>query len=100
VATVLARKAVRIRVYDVWLNGAPAGRIEVAGEPASEDRRVTGVPHLRLPTLRGLLRRDPATGLLPVIRHRCDEASCHRPSHWVTGPAADFTARERCGHRG
>jgi hypothetical protein len=32
-----------------------------------------------------------------VIRHRCDEASCHRPSHWVTGSTADnmadFTAR-------
>jgi hypothetical protein len=46
---------------------------------------------------RGLLRPDSAAGLLPVIRHRCDEASCHRPSHWVTGSAADnvadFTAR-------
>jgi hypothetical protein len=46
---------------------------------------------------RGLLRPDPATGLLPVIRHRCDEVSCHRPSHWVTGctadSVADFTAR-------
>ena len=46
---------------------------------------------------RGLLRPDPATGLLPVVRHRCDEASCHRPSHWVTGSTADnvadFTAR-------
>lgn len=32
-----------------------------------------------------------------MIRHRCDEASCHRPSHWVTGSTADnvadFTAR-------
>jgi hypothetical protein len=41
---------------------------------------------------RGLLRPDPATGLLPVIRHRCDEASCHRPSHWVTGSTADNVA--------
>ncbi len=28
---------------------------------------------------RGLLRPDPATGLLPVIRHRCDEAICPPP---------------------
>ena len=41
---------------------------------------------------RGLLRPDPATGLLPVVRHRCDEASCHRPSHWVTGSTADNVA--------
>ena len=47
----LARESARVRVYDEWLNGAPAGRIEVAGEPALEDRRVTRVPHLRLPTL-------------------------------------------------
>jgi len=36
-----------------------------------------------------------------VIRHRCDGASCHRPSHRVTGPAtdsaADFTARKGAG---
>src|SRR5258708_22318106 len=25
---------------------------------------------------------------IPLIRHRCDNASCHRPSHWVTGDAA------------
>jgi hypothetical protein len=47
---------------------------------------------------RGLLRPD-ATGRIPMIRHRCDEASCHRPSHWVTGSAADnaadYTARSR-----
>ena len=48
---------------------------------------------------RGLLRPGPATGLLPVIRYRCDEASCHRSSHWVTGSTADnatdYTARGR-----
>ena len=34
---------------------------------------------------------------LALIRHRCDNASCHRPSHWVTGDAAanaaDYQAR-------
>jgi hypothetical protein len=48
---------------------------------------------------RGLVRPDPETGLLPDIRHRCDEASCHRPSDWVTGSAADnaadYAARKR-----
>ena len=29
---------------------------------------------------------------VPVIRHRCDNASCHRPSHWVTGAPRDNTA--------
>jgi len=53
---------------------------------------------------RGLLRPDPATWLLPVIRHQCDEASCHCPSHWVTEStadnAADFTPpAERCRDR-
>ena len=45
---------------------------------------------------RGPLRPD-ADGKLPVIRHRCDESSCHNPSHWLTGTikdnADDYTAR-------
>ena len=48
---------------------------------------------------RGLIRPDPVTGRVPVVQHRCDEASCHRPSHWVTGStadnAADYAARAR-----
>lgn len=34
---------------------------------------------------------------VPLIRHRCDNASCHRPRHWVSGDAAtnaaDYQAR-------
>ena len=45
------------------------------------------------------MHTGPVTGLLPSIRHRCDEASCHRPSHGVTGSAAgnaaDYAARNR-----
>jgi hypothetical protein len=37
-------------------------------------------------------------GKLPVIRHRCDEASCCRPSHWLAGSirenAQDYIARK------
>jgi hypothetical protein len=66
-------------------------------EPERSAARVVASHVYGFQLSRGLLRPDPATGLLPVIRHRCDEASCHRPSHWVTGPAADnvadFTAR-------
>ena len=44
---------------------------------------------------RGLLRAE--AGRVPLIRHKCDEAPCHRPSHWVAGtPAenqADYQAR-------
>jgi hypothetical protein len=36
------------------------------------------------------LTRKP--GCSRTIRHRCDEASCHRPSDWVTGSAADNAA--------
>jgi hypothetical protein len=46
---------------------------------------------------RGLLR--PVGGLIPLVRHRCDEPSCHRPSHWVSGTvaqnAADYQSRAR-----
>lgn len=46
---------------------------------------------------RGLLQPDPGTGRLAVIRHRCDEASCHNPAHWASGTsgdnAADYAAR-------
>jgi RNA polymerase sigma-70 factor (ECF subfamily) len=50
----------------VWLNGAPAGRIEVAGEPAAlslvvEDGRVTRVYLVRNP--RKLTRLDEPVAL-------------------------------------
>jgi hypothetical protein len=48
---------------------------------------------------RGLLRPDPVTGVVPMIRHRCDEPSCHQPAHWISGTAldnsADYQARSR-----
>ena len=37
---------------------------------------------------RGVLRRG-SDGHLPLIRHSCDEASCHRPRHWLTGTVED-----------
>jgi hypothetical protein len=46
---------------------------------------------------RGRLRPGP-DGRLPVVRHRCDEASCMNPAHWTTGTkaenAADYEARK------
>ena len=66
-------------------------------EPERPGTRVVASHVYGFQLSRGLLRPDPATRLLPVIRHRCDEASCHRPSHWATGStadnAADFAAR-------
>jgi hypothetical protein len=47
---------------------------------------------------RGVLRRG-SDGHLPLIRHSCDEASCHRPRHWLTGTvednSRDYVARSR-----
>jgi hypothetical protein len=40
---------------------------------------------------RGPLRPGP-DGKLPVIRHVCDESSCHNPAHWITGTVADNAA--------
>lgn len=38
---------------------------------------------------------------MPLIRHRCDEASCHNPACWMTGTgadnAADYQARQMTG---
>jgi hypothetical protein len=48
---------------------------------------------------RGIPRADPVTGLLPVIRHRCDEPSCQAAGHLAPGSAADnardYLARRR-----
>lgn len=35
---------------------------------------------------------DPHTGLLPVIRHECDEASCQNPACWRRGDIASNMA--------
>jgi len=67
VATVLARASrSAFASTTVWLNGAPAGRIEVAGEPAAvslvvEDGRVTRVYLVRNP--RKLTRLDEPADL-------------------------------------
>jgi hypothetical protein len=48
---------------------------------------------------RGLPQPDPFTGVLPVIRHRCDEPSCQAAGHLAAGSAAensrDYLARRR-----
>jgi len=48
---------------------------------------------------RGIPGPDPATGLLPVIRHRCDEPSCQAAGHLAAGSPAeninDYLARRR-----
>ena len=48
---------------------------------------------------RGIPRPDPVTGLLPVIRHRCDEPSCQAAGHLAAGSPAenirDYLARRR-----
>jgi hypothetical protein len=47
---------------------------------------------------RGIPRADPVTGLLPVIRHRCDEPSCQAAGHLAAGSAAD-NARDYLARR-
>jgi hypothetical protein len=48
---------------------------------------------------RGVPQPDPVSGVLPVIRHRCDEPSCQAAGHLVAGSAAenaeDYLARRR-----
>jgi len=41
---------------------------------------------------RGITSPDPATGRLPIGRHRCDEPSCQAPRHLAAGTAADNAA--------
>lgn len=49
---------------------------------------------------RGPLERD-ADGRMPIVRHRCDETSCHNPACWALGTgadnAADYQARQHQG---
>src|SRR5262250_1648931 len=48
---------------------------------------------------RGIPQPDPVTGLLPVIRHRCDAPSCQAAGHLAPGSPAenirDYLARRR-----
>jgi hypothetical protein len=68
-------------------------RADIEGRPAT---RVVASHVYGHQLSRGPLQPD-ADGRLPVIRHTCDESSCHNPSHWITGTvrqnAADYAAR-------
>jgi hypothetical protein len=48
---------------------------------------------------RGVPGPDPVTGLMPVVRHRCDEPSCQAAGHLAAGSPAensrDYLARRR-----
>jgi hypothetical protein len=47
---------------------------------------------------RGVPGPDPVTGMLPVIRHRCDEPSCQAAGHLAAGSPAENAQdyRARC----
>jgi len=61
-------------------------RQAVAGRPAS----LVVPAHIYGYVLsRGISCADPVTGLLPVIRHRCDEPSCQAAGHLAAGSPAD-----------
>ena len=48
---------------------------------------------------RGVPAPDPVTGLMPVVRHRCDEPSCQAAGHLAAGSPAensrDYLARRQ-----
>jgi hypothetical protein len=69
-------------------------RRAVAGRPAS----LVVPAHIYGYVLsRGVPRPDPVTGVLAVIRHRCDEPSCQAAAHLAAGSPAenshDYLAR-------
>src|SRR6266568_5194756 len=68
-------------------------RADIEGRPAT---RVVASHVYGHQLGRGPLQPD-ADGRLPVIRHTCDESSCHNPSHWITSTvrqnSADYAAR-------
>jgi hypothetical protein len=85
------------RVGEHWfwtgaLSGSGHGRLRV---PRHLGSRVVASHLYGFQLVYGALRLTQAG--LPLIRHRCDNASCHRPSCWVTGDAAanaaDYQAR-------
>src|SRR5215472_18853125 len=70
-------------------------RRAVAGQPAS----LVVPAHVYGYVLsRGIPGADPVTGVLPVIRHRCDEPSCQAAGHLAAGSAAD-NARDYLARR-
>jgi hypothetical protein len=76
------------RASECWfwtgaLSASGHGRLRV---PAHLGTRVVASHVYGYQLVYGVLVLD-ASGLA-VVRHRCDNASCHRPSHWVTGDAA------------
>jgi len=85
------------RAGDCWfwtgaLSGSGHGRLRV---PAHLGTRVVTSHLYGYQLVYGALVLDDNG--VPLIRHRCDNASCHRPRHWVSGDAkanaADYQAR-------
>lgn len=72
-----------------------AGTRKAAGPPS----RVVASHVFGWQLSRGPLRRDGE--LMPLIRHRCDNTSCHNPAHWLLGTgqsnATDYRARIHTG---
>src|SRR6202035_5690441 len=87
VARVLARASQSaLESATVWLNGAPAGLIEVGGEPAAvslvvEDGRVTRVYLVRNP--RKLTRLDEPAGLARAVGVQALSGAPQRPDAGV-----------------
>jgi hypothetical protein len=74
------------------LSSGGHGRLRAGTRRAVADRPATLVvsAHIYGYVLsRGVPRPDPVTGVLPVIRHRCDEPSCQAAAHLATGSPAD-----------
>jgi hypothetical protein len=71
-------------------------RRALAGRPASLVVPAHVYGHVRS---RGIPWPDPVTGLLPVVRHRCDEPSCQAAGHLAAGSPGenvrDYLARRR-----
>src|SRR5262249_38689501 len=92
--------AVRVLPWRVGLGRAravPRGHSPGGGGPASQPGRPAHVYGYVLS--RGVPRPDPVSSALPLIRHRCDEASCQAAGHLAAGSAAenaeDYLARRR-----
>lgn len=96
------RKVYRRRADQCWpwlgaISSTGHGRLRAGSKTAGSARRSTRVVASHVygfQLSRGLLRPGPG-GQMPVIRHRCGEAACHNPAHWVSGTPADNAADYR-----
>ncbi len=82
------------------LSSGGHGRLRAGTRRAVADRPASLVvpAHIYSYVLsRGVPRPDPVTGVLAVIRHRCDEPSCQAAAHLAAGSPAensqDYLAR-------